>query len=319
MSAFNRLKMNLRRAAGRLHRDRPALITYLFHALFADAAQVAADHIAPQQAITVDHFRRFVEHYQRAGYRFVSPDDLDAGLDPEGRYVMATFDDGYFNNRLALDVLAACDVPAVFFISTGHVKTGRCFWWDVLHRHRHIDAGRTLLARRDELKAMPTDRVEAALREALGDDCLRPIGDVDRPFTPAELRDLAAHRLVHVGNHSVDHAILTAYSDDARREQITGCQRDLHAICGATPTIISYPNGDHDRATLDAAADAGLRWGITVAKHKNPLPLAGDPPARLTLGRFTLWGDRDIDGQCEVHRSDVGFTRTPAGGRGMSL
>ena len=41
---------------------------------------------------------------------------------------MLTFDDGYYNNHLALPVLEEFDVPALFFISTNHVKQQKCFW-----------------------------------------------------------------------------------------------------------------------------------------------------------------------------------------------
>ena len=39
----------------------------------------------------------FVAH----GYTFVAPADVLRGLDPAGKYALLTFDDGYYNNRLA--------------------------------------------------------------------------------------------------------------------------------------------------------------------------------------------------------------------------
>lgn len=315
MALATSAKIWWRGQVGRLRRDRPALLTFLFHGLFADAAQIAAGHAKPQQAITVDHFDRFVRHFVEAGYRFVAPADLDQ-LDPAGRYVMATFDDGYANNRLAMAVLERYEAPAVFFVASGHVRQGKAFWWDVLWRRR-LAEGATIEqvdAESARLKPLPFDRIEAYLREQFGEDALRPAGAIDRPLTVDELRDLAAHPLVHIGNHTVDHVVLTQYDWPRMRWQIERCQADLEAITGVRPTIISYPNGNHAPAVLGAAERAGLRWGITVAKHKNRLPLADDPAARLTLGRFTLWGDQDIDAQCAMYRSDLTrYRRTPAG------
>ena len=304
MSLTKAAKRSFQRYVGRLRRDSPVLITYLFHSLFRDEAQIEQGQIDPQQRLTVDQFRRFVAHYTQAGYQFVSHHDIHAGLDPAGRYVMATFDDGYYNNHLALEVLDQFTAPAVFFISTGHVKTGRGFWWDALYRSRKTPAGAALLARRGELKAMPTDRVEATLRQELGDDCLQPRGDVDRPLTPDELKAFNQQcAFAHFANHTVDHAILTNYDDAGKTAQIAGAQQDLKQWLGEDATFISYPNGNYDLATLRIARQAGLNLGITVEKRRNDLPITQP----MQLGRFTLWGTDDIDAQCEIHRSGLWY------------
>ncbi|MEJ7665168.1 MAG: polysaccharide deacetylase family protein [Hymenobacter sp.] len=64
----------------------------------------------------------------------MSPADVLRGLDPAGKYALITFDDGYFNNHLALPVLRRYGVPATFFISSHHVLSGQAFWWDVVYR-----------------------------------------------------------------------------------------------------------------------------------------------------------------------------------------
>src|SRR5688572_17254650 len=145
-----------------MFRERPGLVTLLFHSLFADAAEVRLGHIDPQQCTTVGDFAAVLEHFRAAGYRFVSPADVSSGLDPSARHVMVTFDDGYFNNVRALPVMKRCDVPTTFFISTGHVRDGRCFWWDVLYRERSA-RGASLAQIRAEgaaLKRLPYAQIE---------------------------------------------------------------------------------------------------------------------------------------------------------------
>jgi hypothetical protein len=86
----------------RVGRERNYLISFLFHGLFAGADEVASGTMDPQQAITVDMFRTLVDHFKSHSYRFVSPLEIVRGLHPQGKYILLTFDDGYYNNVRAL-------------------------------------------------------------------------------------------------------------------------------------------------------------------------------------------------------------------------
>ena len=65
-----------------LFRERNALITFLFHSLFRDEAEMARNLIDPIQKTTVAHFRSLIRYYRDHGYQFITPDQLLAGLDP---------------------------------------------------------------------------------------------------------------------------------------------------------------------------------------------------------------------------------------------
>ena len=101
-----------------LFRERSALITFLFHSLFRDEREMSQELIDPLQRTTTRQFRQLIEYYLHHGYRFISPRDLERELPAEGKYVLLTFDDGYYNNTLALPILEMYDVPALFFIAT---------------------------------------------------------------------------------------------------------------------------------------------------------------------------------------------------------
>ena len=48
---------------------------------------------------------------------------------------MRTFDDGYADNlHGAIQMLEHFDLPALFFITTGGISSGREFWWDELEQ-----------------------------------------------------------------------------------------------------------------------------------------------------------------------------------------
>ena len=181
-----------------------------------------------------------------------------------------------------------------FFISSNHVLEGKAFWWDVLNRAL-VKAGLTEHRRNVEIariKHLEAGRIDAYLHSHFGVDSMRPHSDRDRPFTRNELTSFARHRWVHLGNHTCDHAILTGCSPAEMQRQIQQCQDALTEIAGYAPLAISYPNGDHSAAVVDAARAAGLRVGLTVRPCHNRLPLQWD--ARLMkLGRFYFYGDND--------------------------
>ena len=289
-----------------LFRERDGLIPFLFHSLFRDAREMALNHVDPLDRTTVAHFRSLVDYFLSHGYRFVAPEDVLAGLPPRGKFAMLTFDDGYYNNTLALPVLEEFGVAAVFFISADHVRLGKCFWWDVLYRERVARGAseRGIYRESQRLKLLKTEAIEEELKTLFGGDCLAPRGDVDRPFTPAELKRFAAHPRVRIGNHTANHAILTNYSPAEARGQVAAAQEWLGETTGAAPTAIAYPNGDHDVGVLDACREAGLKLGFTVRPEKAALPLDAAGDRLMRLGRFTPHAGGALAAQCRTYRSD---------------
>jgi peptidoglycan/xylan/chitin deacetylase (PgdA/CDA1 family) len=285
-------------------KEQGVLLTFLFHGLFADPREADAG-LSNHQGMTVEMFRRFLHHFQEHSYNFVSPDDIARGLDPSGKHVLVTFDDGYYSNTKALPLLEAFRVPAVLFVSTQHVMLGKAFWWDVVERRAHSLGSpqkhvQHLIKR---LKRLKTPEAEEQVQGLFGRDALVPVSDVDRPFTPLELLDFASHPLISVGNHTTDHATLTNYSPEEVRAQIQDAQDDLRRMTGKLPAIIAYPNGNESPAVVDAARSAGLLFGVGVRPGRNHLPLQPGSPDAMTLRRFTLTGDCAIEAQCRASRS----------------
>jgi peptidoglycan/xylan/chitin deacetylase (PgdA/CDA1 family) len=290
-----------------LFRERNALLSFLFHSLFRDEREISRNLVDPLQRTTVAQFRRFVEYYLEHGYRFIGPTELMAGLDPDGRFALITFDDGYFNNTLALDILEEYKVPALFFVSTDHVRQNKCFWWDVLYRERIAQGAseRKAYGEGIALKSKTTEQIESELKARFGPDAFVPRGSIDRPFTPDELRDFASSPYVHLGNHTANHAILTNYPPDQVRAQIRDAQDSLVEMTGKSPTVIAYPNGAHSLGIIETCEEIGLKIGFTVKPKKNALPLDVRSSDVLRLGRFAPHGGSAIESQCRTYRSDL--------------
>ncbi|MGI4834043.1 MAG: polysaccharide deacetylase family protein [Janthinobacterium lividum] len=286
--------------------ERPALLAFMFHVLFEDEAAIARHEVDPQQHITVDIFAQFVANFLAHGYVFVTPADVLRGLDPTGRYALITFDDGYYNNQLALPVLRRYGVPATFFISSNHVLSGHAFWWDVVYRGRRalplVPAAQA--AEYALLRRLHHTDIATYLRVHFGPAALQPVGDLDRPFTPAELAAFAAEPEVVLGNHTAHHAVLTYYASADAGQELVACQHYLAHLTGETPRAVAYPNGDVSAQVRAAAATAGLELGTTVEAGKNYLPFAQHGVDMLLLNRFLLWGNRNVARQCALFRTD---------------
>ncbi len=288
------------------------LLSFLFHSLYRGADEPRSGVVDPQQEITVEMFRRFVDHFHQHAYTFASQADLVRGLRPGGKYVLVTFDDGYYNNVRALPVLNEFNVPAVFFISTGYVKEGKAFWWDAARRETHKRGTSKEKVDRlfADLKRLRTVEAETQLKKEFGDGALNPVSDLDRPFTPAELRDFAKHPLISFGNHTSDHAILPNYSEPEVRAQIQSAQDDIFAMTGKRAEMIAYPNGDESTVVVDVARSLGLRLGVGVEPGRNRLPLGLGSREAMTLKRFTLNAGSAIEAQCRMSRSGLSLYRS---------
>lgn len=108
--------------------EKPSLIILLFHTVYRDDDDQHNDNLYPLISMKVSQFRKFLEHFLEIGYTLISPVDLANGLASDRRYLLLTFDDGYYNNTLALPVLQEFKAPALFLspriISTSPKVTG---------------------------------------------------------------------------------------------------------------------------------------------------------------------------------------------------
>jgi peptidoglycan/xylan/chitin deacetylase (PgdA/CDA1 family) len=285
-------------------KDRPGLVVFVAHCVFANPAEVDSGLLDPHERATPQALSRLIAYFRDRGYRFVSAAEVDRGLEPGGRYAHLTFDDGFANNLLLPELLAGEGAHATVFPSINHVREGTGYWWNIVYRERHRRGQAAAVpAEYARLRRMTNPEIEAYLSAEFGARSLEPAGEVDRPLTVTELRALAASPWIEVGNHTLDHAVLTHYSPSEAEAQIAGAQRWLADELGSTPFFIAYPNGNANPAVVAAAQRQGLRLGATVSPARNPLPAS--PLTRMLLGRFRIVFDSRERLRMRAVRSDV--------------
>ncbi|SOC35743.1 polysaccharide deacetylase [Rhizobium subbaraonis] len=288
--------------------EEDTLVVLAFHSVIDSMEDLQTGLLDPFQPMTVQDVEFVATLLRRRGFRLVTGNDLDAG-NVRGPAAWLTFDDGYANNLKLLPLARRNDMPLTVFISSGNVASGEAFWWDVLFREesKRGTPAAAIAARRERLKACPPDEIRAAIVTSYGEGAMRPVADIDRPMTPAEVAALSREPLVEIGNHTHSHTILTVVDSGTQLSDIRRCQEELHRLTGRLPISIAFPNGAFDRGTLAAAAELGLRFGVTCLPRQTHPASFQTVNDRLTIGRFASIRHGRIEREVALATARTGF------------
>jgi peptidoglycan/xylan/chitin deacetylase (PgdA/CDA1 family) len=227
--------------------------------------------------------------------------------------VLITFDDGYRNNLLhAAPPLLEFGVPAVFFITVGHVGTDSLLWPTEVYRSVllwpsplvPLPDGSTLTVPANELQkrsalAEWTREFCKTVSEDLKSQYLMTLREAAfRPFTNDEVEMFSflsweeisrLHRMgFEIGSHTVDHCILTRIGADRLRLELEVSRQQIERNIKTPCISLAYPNGsasDYSPQVLSAAAQAGYQLAFTTTA--GPCNRPADP---LALNRICIPG-----------------------------
>jgi peptidoglycan/xylan/chitin deacetylase (PgdA/CDA1 family) len=204
-----------------------------------------------------------------------------------------TFDDGYFNNILAIKILNEYKIPATFFITTKNILSHESFWWDVVFKYR-IREGITLKKIREEqsyLKKFKYNFIDNYLIEHFGADATKPWSDIDRPLTIDELKIISQDPLVTIGNHTHNHTILTLYNAEEITDQFRKSTNIFSEIIGLEPKFIGFPNGNFNPEILEICKKEVFSIAFSTIKKVNKLPVKSDNTIMNLNRLMTQTGD----------------------------
>lgn len=242
-------------------------------------------------------------------------DRLDRGQSLPRRAALITFDDGYDDNyRIAWPILRDAGVSAMFFVSTGHIESGRPYAYDWLTymvcvtRADRLQAPElavdwplpeTLQGRRaiasellDRIKTLDAGAQQALIARLQRDWSLPAEGGHPdcRPMTWSQLREMRDGGM-EVGSHGVDHRMLAKMTPAAMREELVASKRAIERELGDEAQVISYPVGGsdaYDAVVISAVREAGYRLGCSYRAGPEPMR----PESRYELRRIPV--ERDV-------------------------
>jgi peptidoglycan/xylan/chitin deacetylase (PgdA/CDA1 family) len=225
---------------------------------------------------------------------------LDTGMALPADAIAVTFDDGYDDNyNIAFPILRELGIPATFFVSTGHIDSGRPFAYDwLVHMILRSKAQRLVLPELGIDLPMPPSRPE---RRSLATRVLSTMKNIDaieqedmimrlekewampsdvtpedcRPMTWTQLREMHAAGF-EIGSHGVHHRMLSKLPLAKMEQELRESKATLDRELGGAATLMSYPVGG-DRAfddqVIKATQEAGFRLACCYICGTNAQPL----------------------------------------------
>lgn len=235
-------------------------------------------------AVTPEHFSDQMR-WLSENYKIVRFDEDWNQI--EGDAVCITFDDGYEDNFLtAVPILNKFQIPAVIFVTTGNIDTGREMWWDelernllsdkVYHDHFHLsDAmyectwNTSTAERREDLyytlhwlmKLIDVEKRNDWIRQLQEWNGFEEEGrEENRCFQTKDIKDIDISRIL-VGAHTVNHPVLANMLSEQQKKEIETSVRKLEALFGKPVRTFSYPFGgrtDYNEETMQICEESGF-------------------------------------------------------------
>jgi len=234
--------------------------------------------------------------YLRKHFNFLTLDDLRRHLRNRTPFppnsCLVTFDDGWKDNyTYAFPVLKRYEIPAVVFLTAGHIGNIKSFWqeriFNALHgireaaprdpdiptRYRNLPEGikieellalpegnfrKAVRAQIRSLKKLPLSRSEPIV-EAI---CTRAglTGDSssggDSFLSWEEIEEMSRGG-IDFGSHGLTHEILTNITAAEVRKEVLESRRIIEERIRKSIYAFSYPNGDHDPVVRKCVAECG--------------------------------------------------------------
>jgi len=239
-----------------------------------------------------------------------------AWTEPKPR-VLITFDDGYKNNvTVAAPILTQERFPAVFFLATGYIGTGRVLWNHEVRQRviawpgesiRLPDGSTLSLNSGSDMRRKLAEQINQQLKRLTEDAC-QEYQEYLRRMTPSAslMEDPEARAFMNwndartlvsggfeIGSHTVDHPILSSIKDMPRlSKELRGSKDTLERELGKPCLALAYPNGttqDVGTEVFQEARAAGYQWGfMTTPVWQAP---GGDP---YQLARIGVPGHADM-------------------------
>lgn len=304
--------------------------------MFHHVRPAGTDAFAPNAGLEVTpaFLDAVLTHLTSRGYAIATLDDLlvrlETGGKPDRPMAVLTFDDGYRDNRTdALPVLERHRAPATFYVTTGFAARTARLWWKeletVLRRAKRVAV--TVAGERLELPTADADEKRAAwtvlywrlrrcpeqhLLDAIAELCAAEGVDgralvEESCMDWREIAECAAHPLVTIGAHTVNHPMLAKHPDrDVRRELVLS-RDELQTCLGRAVRHLAYPVGDPTSAgprDFRLARDVGYASAVTT----RPGMIFPEHRAHLTaLPRLSVNGNHQTLRSFDVLLSGAAF------------
>lgn len=204
---------------------------------------------------------------------------------------LVTFDDGWLDNATnAFPVLKEHGIPALVFLSAGHMGSEEPFWQERMKAmletisDENTTGGIRLLesyglsaslSRRElsagisnfvySRKSCEPGRITGILRDISAHVGTKPAQKTDRFLDWGHVKSMMSSR-IGFGSHGVSHSLLTMIPAAEADFEIGESRRVIEKRTGRAPDSFSYPNGDFNDGTAALARKHGYAVAFTTKR-----------------------------------------------------
>jgi len=296
------------------------VVILMYHRVSPSKDNWSLEPLSPQT------FERQIEYFCRK-YEILDLGELvqfiQQGKSLPQKAMVITFDDGYKDNYLyAYPILKKYHIPAIIFLTTGHIGTGKLFWWDkvsyVIQQtnvgqlnldelgnyslQSELDKSHASFIITERLKKLPEGKKERLIEKLLSTAAVELPPNLGKELILSwdEVVEMSNNG-ISFGAHSVNHPILTNMPLEQAKWEIIQSKKDIEGrICKEVITF-SYPNGDFSPEIAKFIQESGFSCAVSVLPGK--LISSKDNPYELSrigaiedFNKFKvmfcgLWGD----------------------------
>lgn len=241
------------------------------------------DHLS----ITPNFLDIAIGEMKRAGYAFVSMDEVVEHLAARGRSRVATItaDDGYLDNFTeALPVFENHDTPFAIYVAPGLIEGEIQPWWEVCEelafqrssiaipngdRVETLNASTLVMKRKAALRLydLLSHGVEEDQRQALLETMQSRDLETSAFMNWNQIKQIDRHPLGTIGGHTMHHYNLARLDREKALDEMIRSADLLQERLGVRPAHFAYPYGHEQAAGLREtrlAAEAGFVSAVTT-------------------------------------------------------
>ena len=287
------------------------VLVIMYHRIGAKKDDWSFETLSPQD------FERQIDYFCR-NFQVLSLDEIAQYIHQEKslpeKAVVITFDDGYRDNYLhAYPILKKYNVPAIIFLTSGHIGSDKLFWWEKVSYIIHHTAfsvldldelgyynyqalenrSLTSLIICNHLKELPEEKKSIWI-EKLSNKCQVTVPDglgKDLFLSWEEVKEMSNDN-IDFGAHSVSHPIMTNISLEQAKDEIVQSKKTIEENIAKEVYAFSYPNGNFNPELVRLVRDNGFTVAVSAPPYVSEKPIsAKDNP--FELGR--IWPDEDFN------------------------
>jgi peptidoglycan/xylan/chitin deacetylase (PgdA/CDA1 family) len=212
--------------------DQSKVFVLTFHSVHSERDKKhISTYLDIGSSICINDLELFVDYFLGKGVSFINSRNLlDKNLSKIN--ILLSFDDGYYNNHLLLDLIAKYNIPVEIFVSTYFVETQKMFWWDILYNVKQNP---------ESLKKLDSFEIIKISEKLFREDMY---SDINRPFSKKELIEFSTNKNVLIGNHTNFHTICNEINRGTFFDDVVIAQEKLTSWLNYKPISFAFPNGD---------------------------------------------------------------------------